>query len=264
MSAEAAIAALTRGAEPRTWSLIVTIFGDLARGPGAAIEGPVLSLITGRIGVRPEAMRVALHRLRKDNWLRSERVGRGARYKLTAHGRAEVARASARIYAAAPAAPERWQVLVAGPVEAGQRLALDGRLAAEGCLGLGPGAWLCPRKLRARPAGLFALDGAAPEVPAWLAASLMPDDLLAHYADFARALAEAEAALAAGLGALDRAALRVLVVHGWRRLLLRHADLPDGFFPDGWKGPEARARVQRLLAALGTPTMAEIAEAAEA
>ena len=49
---------------PRVWSLIVTVFGDLAQRNGDEIAGPVLGEILAPVGVRPEAMRVALHRLR--------------------------------------------------------------------------------------------------------------------------------------------------------------------------------------------------------
>ena len=51
----------------------------------------------------------------------------------------------------------------------------------------------------------------------------------------------------ANLSDRQSAALRVLVVHQWRRLVLRHADLPERFFPDGWKGEACRAHVLQLL-----------------
>ena len=44
----------------RTWSLIVTIFGDLARAPGAEIRGPVLSALAQEIAaLSPDATRRA-------------------------------------------------------------------------------------------------------------------------------------------------------------------------------------------------------------
>jgi len=263
MGVEAAISALTEGSELRTRSLIVTIFGDLARAPGAEIPGPVLSAITGRIGVKPEAMRVALHRLRKDDWLASRRDGRVSHYGLTEAGRAASEKATGRIYAAAPAAPALWHVLVAGPLDPAARLAHDGALAAAGYVTLAPGAWLGTGPAPADTPGLFAFDGTPAALPDWLRAELLPPALERGYASFARGLAATETALGPGpLPALDRAALRVLIVHGWRRLVLRHPDLPDAFFPAGWAGPVARARVKALLARLGQPAIAAIAETA--
>ncbi len=268
MSAATAITALTEGAELRAGSLIVTIFGDMARAPGTGIPGPVLSALAGRIGVRPEAMRVALHRLRKDGWIASRRAGRVSVYLLTEAGRAETEAATARIFARRPQAPDSWHVLVAGPLDPPARLALDGTMAAAGCIALAPGVWLGPGPAPAGLApGFFALDGAAPRLPDWLRETLMPPALAESYADFEARLATVAALLGrcpGTLSPLDRAAIRILLVHGWRRLVLRHADLPDGFFPDGWRGAQARARVHALLDRLGPADVAALAEDAPA
>ncbi len=262
MGAEAAIDALTTGGELRTWSLIVTIFGDLARAEGAEISGPVLSALTRRVGVRPEAMRVALHRLRKDGWIETRRDGRVSHYQLTDQGRQESERATGRIYAAAPTEPQRWHLLIARPLESAARHRLEARLEAGGHVPLAPGIWLGAEGAEL-PEGLFVLSGEAPLVPDWLRAQLMPEALADAYAGFNAKLDKVEAALARSedLSALERAALRVLIVHGWRRLVLRHADLPDRFFPADWQGAQARARVQALLATLGHPALDEIGEA---
>ena len=261
MGAGTAISALTEGAELRTWSLIVTIFGDLARAPRAEIPGPVLSAITARIGVKPEAMRVALHRLRKDNWLTSRRDGRVSHYLLTDVGRAESEKATGRIYATRPSAPETWHLLIAGPMDPAERLERDAAMAASGHLALAPGVWLGPGRTHRPAPGLFTIEGVPGQVPGWLKAEIMPPALAEAYAAFGATMATAANALGtdSATSALDRAALRVLVVHGWRRLVLRHPDLPDGFFPDGWAGPETRTQVTELLARLGKPTVAEIA-----
>lgn len=263
MGVEAAITALTTGAEPRTWSLIVTIFGDMARAAGAEISGPVLSAMTRRVGVRPEALRVALHRLRKDGWIETRREGRVSHYRLTDQGRHESERATGRIYATRPPAPEHWHLLVAGPMEATERLALDAKLAASGYITLVSGVWLGEKAPEYMPDGLFVLTGDAPLVPDWLRAQLMPEALAESYAGFNRALRVAQAELVEkDLSTLDRAVLRMLIVHGWRRLVLRHPDLPDRFFPTLWQGADARSRVRVLLTELGQPVLAEIAEGA--
>lgn len=263
MKPDAAISALIREDEPRTWSLIVTLFGDLARAPGAEVSGPVLSAITGRIGVRPEAMRVALHRLRKDGWIASRRAGRVSYYRLTPAGRAEAQAASPRIYGTAPPLPERWHVLVAGPGDAEGRIARDSELVAEGYLALAAGVWLAVGSGDDRD-GFFRLAGEEIGVPDWLRRTLLPDPLADCYAAFDATLADVNTALASGnparLPDLDRAVLRGLIVHGWRRLVLRHPALPDRFFPEGWAGPSARLRTLDLLNRLGFPRLDRIAQ----
>ena len=266
MAATAAITALTAGGDLRTWSLIVTIFGDMARAPGAEIPGPVLTALAARIGVKPEAVRVALHRLRKDGWIASRRAGRVSHYFLTEAGRAESEHATARIFARAAPAPGSWHVAIAGPLDPGARLAIDGTMA--GYVALAPSAWLgrgpAPDPLDPR---LFTLDGSALRLPGWLSEALLPAALSEAYAGFDATLARVSTLLGDEIDALsplDRAAIRVLLVHGWRRLVLRHPDLPDRFFPADWPGAAARAQVHDLLDRLGQPSLAEVADAVPA
>jgi len=55
---------LAAGDRNRVWSLVVTIFGDLAQGTGDTLSMQTLARITEPLGVKPEALRVALHRLK--------------------------------------------------------------------------------------------------------------------------------------------------------------------------------------------------------
>ena len=80
----------------RVWSLLVTVFGDLA--PDRPLNGPTLSAIMGEIGIKPEASRVALHRLRSDGWIASAKKGRTSLHALTAKGQSDSDAARQRIY----------------------------------------------------------------------------------------------------------------------------------------------------------------------
>ena len=53
----------------RVWSVIITIFGDSVQPRGGTVAATTLARITGRMAIRPEALRVALHRLARDGWL---------------------------------------------------------------------------------------------------------------------------------------------------------------------------------------------------
>ncbi|MGH1367105.1 MAG: PaaX family transcriptional regulator C-terminal domain-containing protein [Maritimibacter sp.] len=260
MSGARAISALIEAGEPRVWSLIVTVFGDMARAPGATIPGPVLSALTSRMGIRPEAMRVALYRLRKDDWITSTKAGRVSQYHLTQAGRRQSERATARIYAAFPPAPADWHVFVAPPMEHSARLAVESDFGAKGYVTLAPGTFLGTGPAPER-AGYFAMTGQPGHLPDWLKSQLMPEELAQAYEAFLAVLSEVELALREGKTcALDRAAIRILIVHGWRRLVLRHTPLPDALYPSTWVGPEARAKVQDLLATLGRPLVSDLSE----
>ncbi|WP_300520485.1 PaaX family transcriptional regulator C-terminal domain-containing protein [Aliiroseovarius sp.] len=236
-----AVQALRRG-ELRVWSFVVTIFGDMARAPGQELSGAQLSALTEAAGIKPQALRTALHRLRKDGWIDSRRIGRGAFHFLTEHGRAQAEQAAARIYDFDAVAPEEWHLVVMPD----RARVLPGHVpVAPGCF-LGHGS--APDMTDA-----LVLSGPDLCVPDWVRAQVMPDDLLHDYAEFERALR-----LVLGepspMSDLEATVQRLLAVHGWRRLVLRCPALPDLLYPDAWAGPGCRQLMADLLDRLGPAT----------
>jgi len=108
-----ATSALKKLGGQRVWSLMISLFGDLARREGDVIDGPVLSAIMAAMDVRPEAARVALHRLRKDNWIASEKQGRISLHSLTPDGREPADAEGARPYTPPGDLSPHWPVLFA-------------------------------------------------------------------------------------------------------------------------------------------------------
>ena len=274
--ADAAISALTEGETLRVWSFIVTLFGDLARAPGASLSGAMLTALTGRVGIKPASMRVALHRLRKDGWLASERTGRTSRYFLTEHGRRETLAATRRIYAHEPPRGDLWHLRIARPgtrlpagSPAGSPAASPASAPASApaspptgtdSMTLLPGVRLGIGPAPAQD-DCLTLTGKLGPLPDWLREAVIGAALREDYARFEARLERAASLLPERISDLDRAVLRGLIVHGWRRLLLRHPDLPDDFLgPDCRIGP-CRARVMELLDRLGPVAAADLLEA---
>lgn len=226
----------------RVWSLMVTLFGDLAQAEGRMIDGPLLSAIMDEIDVRPEAVRVALHRLRKDGWIVSHKHGRTRRHSLTPTSRRETLAASARIYAPPGAQPEPWRLalLPEGPPETPRGWTA---LLPRVCLGAAGAA---------PPAGALVLEGTAP--PDWLRHEIAAQMLEEEYAALLPLLRSAADALPAGaLSPLRTAVLRCLIVHNWRRIVLRHPALPPALLPDDWAGHACHVLVAELLARFPVP-----------
>ncbi|MEP2682011.1 MAG: PaaX family transcriptional regulator C-terminal domain-containing protein [Sulfitobacter sp.] len=251
-----AVAAFAGLGGQRVWSLMVSLFGDLAQGEGDAIDGPVLSAIMGALDVRPEASRVALHRLRNDGWLQSHKIGRISQHSLTAQGRAESAAASPRIYAAPPDLSEPWQMMVTE--ENGRET--DSALRDAGFIAALPRAYV-GRADSAVPKGCLALPGTPP--PDWLRRAVEPAELEADYAALLAALSTLDAELpdADRLSALDVAVLRCLIVHNWRRLVLKHPALPGGLIRPEWPGYRCHLLVDRLLRRYPRPALQDLATA---
>ncbi len=256
-----AIAVLTGDEPPRVWSFIVTIFGDLAQGEGDAMSGRVLARMAEEAGLRPETVRVALHRLRKDGWIDSHRNGRRSSYTLTRFGRAQSAAAAPRIYAPHAPEPGGWTVLLADP--GGRGDALGDIASRTDAVPLGTVGLLVPGPVETVEPGLLRICADRIDIPDWVRASTAPDDLRDSFARLADRLGRVDALVALPVPGLRAATVRVLIVHSWRRVLLRHADLPEALFPDDWKGEVCRRRVQGLLTRLPRPALQAIETEAE-
>ena len=236
------IAQLTDLGGQRVWSLLVSVFGDLAQEKGAGIDGPVLSMIMARMDVRPEATRVALHRLRNDGWITSRKTGRTSNHSLTDHGRAETIAASKRIYATPEDAPQPWQIILTETADSGQR----DHLIGIGFAALTSRVFYGAASIRP-PNDALCLQGDA--IPDWFRAQITPSALAADYGDLQAILIHIADNLPDGtaLSPLNRAVLRCLIVHNWRRLVLRHPDLPAMLYTPQWPEPECRRLVHTLL-----------------
>jgi len=229
----------------RTWSVIVTVLGDFCRDRDDRVSGRALQAVLGRIGLSAASARVALHRLRRDGWIESEKRGRDAAYRLSAMGWRETEAARGRIYDSGPAvgsarlvvsppttaAPEFAALLPPEAVQIAPRCALLASVPGD----LAPDLWV---------------TGIAGEVPGWVAEAVAGADLRADYARLADAVT---AVLNASVSPGDEAAARVLALHHWRRLRLRHSDLPDIVLGEAWEGARARRAVMAALARFARP-----------
>lgn len=225
---------------PRVWSLLVTVFGELARAPDARISGALLRHLSDLIGFKPEAVRVALHRLRKDGWIESQRHGRNSDYGLTTWGRDQSAAASPRIYATAQLAQTAW-LSIHEPGQAQHDTNAEGTWIT-------PTLFLAP----ARGADATVLSVEIPPtstLPDWMVRRLCDDATIAR----ARALSDvldliaAQHDLPSRLGPCELAVLRVLIVHDWRRIALKTPVLPDHIYPPQWPVPRCRDKVAAAL-----------------
>lgn len=257
---ENAVQLLNDPQNQRVWSVIVSLFGDLAQDKGARISGGALTRIITPMGIKPEAIRVALHRLRKDGWIQSARSGRASIHYLTEYGRSQSAAVTPRIYERTASTPKDWHLLIAE--DSSQSTSLDEVLLLPNyvsvnrttALGHGP----MPRNLD----GLLAAGVSNIAVPDWLKHQLYPQHLRQSCAALHADLSEISAP-PRGLSAVEVGTLRTLIVHRWRRVVLRHPDLPRSFHPDDWAGESCRSQVFQLLDQLPSPDLGTLDTAVE-
>ena len=245
----------------RVWSVIVTIFGDLAQARSDRISGPVLARLCEGLGIRADAMRVALHRLRRDGWILSEKSGRTSEYFLSDSAFRESLAARPKIYGPAPDPAQGLCLAIARPMTQNDRAQFEPDLLQAGAVSIASGVYLLEAPLVQPEAQDFLqIAGPVETVPDWVQNGIANRDLADGYARLALALSRLDANVdecSAGT-AFKRALLRVLVVHNWRRLVLRHPALPERFFPEGWQGEACRGLVAQLLSKLPRPDLGNI------
>lgn len=244
-TAFAPILARLRHEPSRTWSLIITVYGDAIVPRGGSVWLGTLLAFFQALDTGDGAVRTAMSRLAADGWLERRKVGRNSFYRLRAKGRAAFETASRRIYSAQP---EPWQ----GHFE----LLLPARndrvaLRQAGLGAVAPGVWLAPHPieidgLRLRADG----DGATLRT---LAERAWPLEALSHaYAGFVEAFTPLGRLLADGgtLSPIEAIAARVLMIHAYRRIVLRDPLLPAMVLPENWPGDAARGLCAGLYHAL--------------
>jgi phenylacetic acid degradation operon negative regulatory protein len=233
-------------AEPsRTWSIIVTLYGDAVAPRGGSLWLGTLLEVFAALGIGGNAVRTAMSRLAADGWLERNRVGRNSFYRLAAKGRTMFAEAATRIYGRhGPAWDGCFQVAV---------LADPGREVA-GYVPLAPGIFVSARPAEAPKDAILLRAIADADNGRRLAAQAWPlARTEAGYRRFLQAFGPLAAVLANGeeLTGLDALVARVLMIHEYRRVVLRDPLLPAALLPEEWPGHDARrlcsALYQRLL-----------------
>lgn len=252
----------------RTGSLLVTLLGDaIAPRGGSAWLGDLIALL-GLLGVGERLVRTAAARLAAEGWLERRPAGRRSAYALSAIGARRFAQATRRIYGPAHAPwPQRWCVVLMPRALGALRDTVRRELAWQGFGSLAPGVLVHPcadrDALDAALVGLGAagaalvIEGQGTAVRAEVLRGLAAEGwdqgaivrgyeaLVARFAALDRALAEG-----AALGEDDALRARLLLIHDYRRIVLRDPALPAELLPSPWAGDAASALSRRLYAAL--------------
>ncbi|MBM7067384.1 hypothetical protein [Actibacterium sp. 188UL27-1] len=235
---------LTTFGDLKVWSVLVTLFGDMAATDGAHIPGPTLTLIGSEIGLRPEALRVALHRLRKDGWLTADKVGRTSQYRLSDRGRAETLDVSGHIYRATVPAGTEWWLTIPNPASFAD--------PDPDSLPVAPGILLASRPPADQDTLLARVN--AQTLPRWVTGRVMAAEITQRYAALHSVLS-GHPIPRPDLPPLERLGLRILVLHHWRRTALQHLPEAASLMGTDWSGTMCRDLVHRWLKALPRPDL---------
>lgn len=241
MSDQAAIASVAIAHELRlnAAAFIVTVYGDVVVPRGGVLWTGTLIDLCARVGINESLVRTAVSRLVAASRLEGERIGRRSYYRLHSSAVAEFMQAADLLYG--PDRPAQgWQIIHDPDLRPE-----DAARQRMGHMG-GP---VFIRPDRGQPPPQRALVFHAETVSA--------DRPMAQFWELS-ALCEGYSRFMALFRGVDPARLtddralvtRLLLVHGYRMVLLRDPRLPKEHLPADWNGAEARALFRELYQAL--------------
>lgn len=276
----APVARLARGLKLGASSLLITMFGDVvAPRPQALWLGSLIQLAEP-FAINSRLVRTSAFRLTADDWLTATRIGRRSYYGLSAAGLVRVRHAGKRIYAgAAPPWDGRWTlVMLRHDTRATMRAHLRRELLWEGFGPVATGVFAHPNAdlgslreiLSAAGAGDHAavLDAHGVEVfcreplQKLIHQTYKLGDVAVAWQAYVRRFSP-WVQEASRLSPVDAFFVRTLLIHEYRRVLLRDPGLPDELLPVDWPGRTARAGTAALYGALLDASEAYLTERVE-
>lgn len=253
----------------RAGSLIITLYGDAIVPRGGGLWLGSLSDIMALFGIDAGHVRTAISRLTADGWLEREKAGRNSYYRLSRREEGSFIAATQRIYFAhAPAFDGRLRLALLGP-GVDDRSAARPALERAGFAALTPTTYVAfadPSPPLPDTEGVFVLHAdAADDVHALAAAAWKLAPLAAAYRSFIDRFAPLEKALTQDKPPTGADALiaRVLLIHEFRRIVLRDPGLPAALLPADWPGAAARALAGRIYRRLVTESEAFLSAKAQ-
>lgn len=250
---DALIDDLHRQGRLRVWSLAITIFGDAVSPHGGTVALSVLQDIMQRLRIEPGALRTAMSRLAAEGWVDRQKKGRLSFYRFEGKGRHAFDQATRRIYASGP--PDwdgDWTIAVGQP---GTQMADEVALQDAGFEKIAGNVFLraeCEPAECAVLAGMLVFRTRAEQVPEWISALWPLSEIGLAYNSLSEQLRPLCLALETDgdLAGIDAMAARTLLIHHWRRIVLRDPGLPAALLPKDWAGEAARDQVRRIYAHL--------------
>ena len=248
---------------PRAGPLIITVFGDTIAPRGGSIWLGSLIEMMAPLGLSERLVRTGVYRLAREGWLIARQEGRRSLYTITPEGLDTFAEADARIYATSPLPWNgKWTMVLALPdADSKSRKEIRNLLTWRGFGQLSPTMMIKPGSDTTnvnhvlKTASLTSccivftaeLDAQSDKKTivsnGWDLSSLTGayNSLLQCFADDTHQ---------AVTTTTDAFVLRTLLIHQYRRILLKDPQLPGQLLPSDWNGEKAAKLVAETYKAL--------------
>jgi phenylacetic acid degradation operon negative regulatory protein len=243
----------------RTGSIVITVFGDAIVPRGGSVWLGTLLKFFESLDIDSSVVRTAMSRLAADGWLTRKKVGRNSFYRLAEKGRQTFELATRHIYDPPPSDwTGRFELLLIGNGE-------DRDVSREALRNAGfgsplPGVWVAPSGVPVpdEAANAIRLEVSAEDDSGrrLLSASWPLDRTADAYLKFMAMFEPLRAVLgpASALSDADAFTARILLIHYYRRVVLRDPLLPGDLLPADWPGRAARKLCGEIYRALLAPS----------
>ena len=216
----------------RVWSLIITFFGDSILNKGGEVEASRIKVLMQAMRIVPGTLRTALSRLTTDNWLERYKNGKSTVYRLGDRGVKEFGPASKLIYSAPRTKyEEHWKVILNSSLEDEH----------SGFL-IQTGVSILPISEK-NPKNSLIFDSKINFLSEEMSYKLLPKG----YFNEINQLIDLFAPIPnTKLDPLEAMITRTLLIHNWRRIVLKFSEVPKEFTPKEWKGHNIRLFIKKI------------------
>lgn len=268
-------------------SLIMTIFGDCIFHRGGIISLASLIQLMDVFGFNERSVRTAVFRLVQNGWLISEKMGRTSYYRVTESSRQRFITADQKIYSFSHQEwDQKWDLVLLSSVELENKLLLKKELEWLGFANIATNVMAYPscdhQKLQNlllnlkmteqvvlfKAETLLLWQESYPTVKRMVEINWPVQELHQRYEKFIGVfreffhLVENEDEL----DPIHAFQLRILLIHQYRRILLKDPNLPSELLPSNWLSINARnlsSNLYQTVVAAGEEFFMEIARTSE-
>ena len=243
----------------RTGSIIITVFGDAIVPRGGSVWLGTLLRFFETLDIDSGVVRTAMSRLTAEGWFEREKAGRNSFYRLVQRERQTFDIATRHIYGAPTSDwTGRFELLLIG--NGGNRDAAREALKNAGFGSPLPGVWVAPSgaPIPEEAAGAIRLEVSAEDEAGrrLLSASWPLERTADAYLKFMKTFEPLRGWIdrRGQLSDADAFTARILLIHHYRRVVLRDPLLPTALLPRDWPGRVARETCGEIYRALLGPS----------
>ncbi|MCS3408055.1 phenylacetic acid degradation operon negative regulatory protein PaaX [Serratia sp. AKBS12] len=242
-------------------SLIISLYGDALSHRGGELWLGSLSALLESLGFGDRFVRTSVFRLQKEGWLDVEKIGRRSYYRVTDQGMRQFRHAESKIYLSEqPEWDGKWELLLLETADKSERARLRKELGWLGFGQIANNLMAAPTHAQTDVPALlgelnaserviyfradYPYDRSAHQLRQLVADCWSLDAVAGHYHEFIVSFRP----LMALLRDADDSVLtpqrcfqiKLLLIHFFRRVVLKDPLLPDALLPTQWEGQIAR------------------------